>query len=151
MGSPLSARAGNLEFHLYALEPATSNHAAVRATNPPPSVTIAFLVDQDRVARKWTIAIDRSESLAYALPYAKGILMPAERRVKLFKNGRNQAVRIPREFELPGEDAIMRKEGERLIIEPVPRKSLLELLATFEQIDEDFPEIDDPPPEPFSL
>jgi hypothetical protein len=42
------------------------------------------------------------------------------RHVKLFKNGRNQAVRIPREFELPGEDAIMRKEGERLIIEPTP-------------------------------
>jgi antitoxin VapB len=81
----------------------------------------------------------------------KEIIKPVERRVRLFKNGRSQAVRIPREFELPGEDAIMRKEGERLIIEPVPRKSLLELLATFEQIDEDFPEIDDPPPEPFSL
>jgi antitoxin VapB len=49
----------------------------------------------------------------------------SERHVKLFKNGRNQAVRIPREFELPGEDAIMRKEGERLIIEPAPPKSLL--------------------------
>jgi antitoxin VapB len=35
--------------------------------------------------------------------------MFAERHVRLFKNGRNQAVRIPREFELPGEDAIMRK------------------------------------------
>ncbi|MBV8102168.1 MAG: AbrB/MazE/SpoVT family DNA-binding domain-containing protein, partial [Verrucomicrobia bacterium] len=45
------------------------------------------------------------------------------RRVKLFKNGRNQAVRIPREFELPGEDAIMRKEGRRLIIEPARPKS----------------------------
>ncbi len=41
--------------------------------------------------------------------------MVPERHVKLFKNGRNQAVRIPREFELPGEDAIMRKEGGRLI------------------------------------
>jgi antitoxin VapB len=41
-----------------------------------------------------------------------------ERHVKLFKNGQNQAVRIPREFELPGEDAIMREEGDRLIIEP---------------------------------
>ena len=46
------------------------------------------------------------------------------RQVKIFKNGRNQAVRIPREFELPGEDAIMRKEGERLIIEPAPPSSL---------------------------
>lgn len=46
--------------------------------------------------------------------------MSNERHVKLFKNGRNQAVRIPREFELPGEDAIMRKEGEKLIIEVAP-------------------------------
>ena len=54
--------------------------------------------------------------------------MGMERHVKLFKNGRNQAVRIPREFELPGEDAIMRKEGDRLIIEPAPRlSSLLEI------------------------
>ena len=36
--------------------------------------------------------------------------MAAERHVKLFKNGRNQAVRIPREFELPGEDAVTRIE-----------------------------------------
>ena len=71
-----------------------------------------------------------------------------ERHVKLFKNGRNQAVRIPREFELPGEDAIIRKEGERLIIEPAPPKSLLALLATLAPLDEDFPQISDPPPEP---
>jgi len=77
--------------------------------------------------------------------------MSGERRVKLFKNGRNQAVRIPREFELPGEDAIMRKEGERLVIEPAPTKSLLGWLATLEPLNEDFPEIDDPPPEPFAL
>ena len=52
-----------------------------------------------------------------------------ERHVKVFKNGRNKAVRIPREFEFPGEDAIMRKEGDRLVIEPVPTKSLLAVLA----------------------
>jgi antitoxin VapB len=44
-----------------------------------------------------------------------------ERHVKLFKKGRNQAVRIPREFELPGEEAIIRKDGQRLIIEPARR------------------------------
>lgn len=71
-----------------------------------------------------------------------------ERHVKLFKNGRNQAVRIPREFELPGEDAIMRKEGERLIIEPTTPKSLLALLATLAPLDEEFPPIADPTPEP---
>ena len=73
--------------------------------------------------------------------------MAAERVVKLFRNGRNQAVRIPREFELPGEDAIMRKDGTRLIIEPAPRKSLIELLDSWEPIEDEFPEIDDPPPE----
>ena len=71
--------------------------------------------------------------------------------MKLFRNGRNQAVRIPREFELPGEDAIMRKEGTRLIIEPARRKSLLAYLAKAEPVDEDFPEIEDLPPDPVDL
>jgi antitoxin VapB len=77
--------------------------------------------------------------------------MAAERRVKLFKNGRNQAVRIPREFELPGEDALMRKEGDRLIIEPVQPKSLLALLDTLPTIEEEFPEIPDLPLDPVDL
>ncbi len=74
-----------------------------------------------------------------------------ERHVKLFKNGRNQAVRIPREFELPGEDAIMRKEGNRLIIEPTAPKSLLALLETLAPLDEDFPPIADRVPDPVEL
>jgi antitoxin VapB len=92
--------------------------------------------------------MDEDFDLAYALAYAKGGGMGMERHVKLFKNGRNQAVRIPREFELPGEDAIMRKEGDKLIIEPAPKLSLLELLETLEPIEEEFPEIEDLPPEP---
>jgi antitoxin VapB len=70
------------------------------------------------------------------------------RHVRLFRNGRNQAVRIPREFELPGSEAILRKEGDRLILEPAPSTSLLGRLATLHPIDVDFPPIDDPPPEP---
>lgn len=77
--------------------------------------------------------------------------MNAHRHVKLFKNGRNQAIRIPREFELPGEDAIMHKDGDRLIIEPAPAKSLLAILASLSPLDEDFPEIDDPTPGPVEL
>lgn len=77
--------------------------------------------------------------------------MKHERHVKLFKNGRSQAVRIPREFELPGEDAIMRKEGNRLIIEPGPAKSLLTLLAELQPIDEGFGAIDDPVPSPIDV
>ena len=72
--------------------------------------------------------------------------MHHERHVKLFKNGRSQAVRIPREFELPGENAIMRKDGSRIIIEPMPTQSLLALLASSTPIDEDFGPISDPIP-----
>jgi len=77
--------------------------------------------------------------------------MSPERHVKIFKNGRNQAARIPREFELPGEEAIMRKEGERLIIEPAPSKSLLTVLASLETLKEDFPPVPDLPLNPVDL
>ena len=74
-----------------------------------------------------------------------------ERRVRIFKNGRNRAVRIPRGFEFAGEEAIMRKEGNRLVIEPAPPKTLLAVLATLAPIEEDFPIIHDVPPDPVHL
>lgn len=77
--------------------------------------------------------------------------MSQERHVKVFKNGRNQAIRIPREFEFSGDEAIMRKEGDRLVIEPAPPKSLLAVLATLAPLDEDFPPIRDLPPDPVDL
>lgn len=77
--------------------------------------------------------------------------MGDERHVKLFKNGRSQAVRIPREFELPGEDAVMRKEDGRLIIEAAPPKSLLAVLASLTPIDDEFGPIEDFPPDPIDL
>jgi antitoxin VapB len=52
-------------------------------------------------------------------------------------------LRIPRDLELPGNEALLRKEGDRLVIEPVRRPSLLELAASWEPLDEEFPEIDD--------
>lgn len=71
--------------------------------------------------------------------------MHPERHVRLFRNGCNQALRIPREFELPGNEALIRKEGDRLIVEPVRCPSLVALLATMEPLDEEFSEIDDLP------
>ena len=68
--------------------------------------------------------------------------MLPERHVKLFRNGANQALRIPREFELAGNEAIMRKDGDRLIIELVKPHDLLDLLATWESLDDDFPDVD---------
>jgi len=72
--------------------------------------------------------------------------MPEQRHVKLFRNGRNQAVRIPVEFELPGNEAIMRRDGDRLVLEPVRKRGLVALLKTMKPLHEDFPEIDDPVP-----
>ncbi|HXV00131.1 MAG TPA: hypothetical protein VG166_06515 [Caulobacteraceae bacterium] len=77
--------------------------------------------------------------------------MTVGRRARLFRNGRNQAVRIPREFELPGEDVLMRKDGDVLTIEPARPKSLLAVLARLTPIDEELPSIVDEPPGPVNL
>jgi antitoxin VapB len=74
--------------------------------------------------------------------------MSEQRQVRLFRNGRNQAVRIPVEFELPGSEAIMHRDGDRLIIEPVRKRGLSAFLRTMQPLQEEFPEIDDPVPSP---
>src|SRR3981189_3082210 len=90
--------------------------------------------------------------------YVNGIcleeFMAEQRHVRLFRNGRNQAVRIPVEFELPGDEAIMHRDGDRLVIEPVRKRGLVALLKSMKPLEEAFPEIDDPVPAPenvFSL
>ena len=62
--------------------------------------------------------------------------MPASiaREARLFRNNRSQAVRIPVEFELPGEKVLIHREGNRLIIEPTPQKKLLETLSGLEPL-----------------
>jgi antitoxin VapB len=77
----------------------------------------------------------------------------ASRRVSLFRNGANQAVRIPKEFELPGKEAILRREGNLLVLEAVPDKpkkgtaaalvAALEEMAKLGPIDEEFPDVDE--------
>jgi antitoxin VapB len=80
------------------------------------------------------------------------IAMNTQRKVKLFRNGRNQAVRIRRAFELPGEDAVMRKEGDRLVIETGapsgPNARLSAVLAALQPLsaDDAFPTIEDGAP-----
>lgn len=63
---------------------------------------------------------------------------PADGRpVRLFRNGANQAVRIPKEFELPGQDALIWREGDRLVIEAVkpayPKGSPQAMLALLQR------------------
>jgi antitoxin VapB len=74
--------------------------------------------------------------------------MTERRRVKLFRNGRNQAVRIPIGFELPVDEATMHRDGQRLVIEPVRKRGLVALLKTMRPVKESFPWIDDPVPNP---
>ncbi len=43
-----------------------------------------------------------------------------EKSAKIFKNGRNQAIRLPKDFEFEGVDeVIIRREGKSLILTPV--------------------------------
>ncbi len=76
-----------------------------------------------------------------------------KRQVRLFRNGANQAVRIPREFEFAGNDALMHREGDRLIIEAMPNKpkkgtlaalaAALESMKDWEPIEAPFPDVDE--------
>ncbi|SEP48841.1 antitoxin VapB [Methylobacterium sp. ap11] len=69
--------------------------------------------------------------------------IPQPREVKLFRNNRSQAVRIPAEFALPGDRVRISRDGDRLILEPIGKKDLLDVLATLEPIEEDFPDFDE--------
>jgi antitoxin VapB len=52
---------------------------------------------------------------------------------------------------LPGEDALMRKEGSRIIIEPVAPRSLVALLQSLSALEDEFGPIDELPTDPVEL
>lgn len=71
------------------------------------------------------------------------------RHARLFRNGRNQAVRIPRELELAADEVLIYQEDDRLVLVPVDRSpTLAEVLSRLTPLEEDFPDIADPPVEP---
>ena len=70
-----------------------------------------------------------------------------QRHASLFRNGRNQAVRIPREFEMEGSEVVIRKEGDSLVLTPVRNNRLMDLLASWEPLDEQLPEVEDAAPQ----
>jgi antitoxin VapB len=73
------------------------------------------------------------------------------RKVRLIRDGKHQTVRIPRDFELPGKEAVLSKEGNRLILKPAPRPSLLDVLSTLPPLHGDLPESKDRPPLPVEI
>ena len=72
--------------------------------------------------------------------------MSEQKRVRLFRSGRHRAVCIPVEFELPGDEAIMHRDGERLVIEPVRKRGLVALLKSMKPVEEGLPGVHDPVP-----
>jgi antitoxin VapB len=65
-----------------------------------------------------------------------------EYHVKLIQQGNQQTLPIPTELTLDTPFVIIRQENKKLIIEPSPKKSLIEVLSTLEPLDEDFPDSD---------
>ncbi|NTE89294.1 antitoxin [Agrobacterium rubi] len=73
---------------------------------------------------------------------------------QVFNNGRSRAIRIPKEFEFEADQVeISMNENGDLLVHPVKKRSLLELLASLEPLSEEdwMPEIEDYPPEPVDL
>ncbi|APX69154.1 AbrB/MazE/SpoVT family DNA-binding domain-containing protein [Brucella sp. 6810] len=79
------------------------------------------------------------------MAHARRIEPTPAREAKLFRNNKSQAVRIPADFEFPGNRVLIHREGDKLIIEPVRRKNLLEVLAGLKPLgpEDAFPDIDD--------
>ena len=79
------------------------------------------------------------------------------KQAKLFRNNRSQAIRIPVEFEMPGDYVLIHREGDKLILEPVRKPAnISELLAQWQSEepfgpDDQFPDIDDMPASPENI
>lgn len=58
---------------------------------------------------------------------------------KVFKSGNSQAVRIPKEFHLEGEEVEIRKRGRSLILRPTG-KSWTALIDSLNKFSDDFME-----------
>lgn len=67
------------------------------------------------------------------------------REAKLFRNNKSQAVRIPADFEIAGDRVNIYRDGDRLIIEPVRRKNILEVLGELDPLgpEDQFPDVDE--------
>jgi len=69
---------------------------------------------------------------------------PVSRQVGCFATIAIKPSEIPVEFELPGSVALLSREGDRLIIEPIRRMGLAALLDSWQPLAKEFLEIDDP-------
>lgn len=56
---------------------------------------------------------------------------------KIFRSGNSQAVRIPKEFQMEGDEVEILKKGNSLILRP-KKKSWTSLVESLEKFTEDF-------------
>ena len=49
--------------------------------------------------------------------------MAPKSTAKIFMHGRSQAVRLPKEFRLPGTEVSVRKVGNGILLEPIEKTS----------------------------
>lgn len=79
------------------------------------------------------------------MPHPRAKEKTPAREAKLFRNNKSQAVRIPADFEMPGDRVMIHRDGERLILEPVRRRNLLDVLSGLEPLgpEDQFPDVDD--------
>jgi antitoxin VapB len=78
--------------------------------------------------------------------------MPANARTaRLFRNNHSQAVRIPRDFELAGDEVLIQKKGDCLILKPVKKIPFRDLVMQWDSLDETLPAIEDLPAEPVDI
>lgn len=86
------------------------------------------------IIKNWYILLD--------IYHLRTLIMKA----KLFKNGRSQAVRLPKEFRLPGNEAIISHMGDAIVLQPI-RHSWLDIYNHLEEISDFMEKREDLPPE----
>lgn len=70
------------------------------------------------------------------------------RTARLFRNGRNQAVRLPRDLEIDADEVLIRRDGDSIVLTPKPR-AWADYFEQGRRLAQDFPDaIGDPPPQP---
>jgi antitoxin VapB len=62
---------------------------------------------------------------------SKSTAMAETRTAKLFTHGRSQAVRLPKEFRLPGKEVRVRRAGRGILLEPIET----DVQAWFDRLD----------------
>ncbi|MCX6937388.1 MAG: AbrB/MazE/SpoVT family DNA-binding domain-containing protein [Verrucomicrobia bacterium] len=72
---------------------------------------------------------------------------------KIFQHGGSQAIRLPKAFRFTGSEVVIEKQGDDVLLRPVPKPSFRTFTEIARHLAEKFPEADDfpaPPPRPKS-